>query len=273
MPTPSEVKLGNATTEIAQEPNGPFDVLLRFMTSPLGILIIILIIAAVIIFLIFRHMNKKKEFEFVSFARIIDEDFKSKFELKGLDVNGSLTQGFEFLGKINRIIHEHANIDVLYYNPKEEKFVTPKNKPLRREYDIYIFRLNQRGFILIRIIRNLLGQPKRPYVIVDTRHLENFGGPRSQMWNIKTQVAIQRFGDVFITSDMGKDYLSDLATKYAHESELTYLANYPHKAVYLEMEHAKWANRAKTKKEIETKAYKDYKRGTEDVRDDAEDKE
>jgi hypothetical protein len=253
---------------------GPFDAVFQFLTSPLGMFLIIIIIGVLIIYLLYKRLSKARTFEFITFARIIDEDLKKKFELKGLEVNGTLTQGFEFLGKVNKIIHEKARLDILYYNPKDDRFVIPTKRPdcpKTRIYDIYMFRLDQKGFILIRLIRNLLGIPKHPYVIVDTKHIENFGGPRAHMWNLKTQIAFQRFGEVFITSEMSKDYLSDLATKYAHESELTYLANYPNKAVYLEMEHAKAMNKYRTKKDIDTKAYKEYKKGNEDVKEDDKD--
>ena len=267
--TSSNLTMVNDTISgVVNEKKTVWDTMITFFTSPIGIILLIMVIGILILFFILRRLKHKKEFEFVSFARIIDDDFKKKFELKGLDVNGTLTQGFEFLGKVNKLIHEKANMDILYYDPKNDRFFRPKDKPLTRIYDLYLFRLDQKGFFLIRWLRNMLGIGKWPYVVVDSGNIENFGGPRAQMWNIKSQIAFQRFGEVFVTSEMGKDYLSDLATKYAHESELTYIANYPNKLIFLEMDHAKYVNRISSKKNIESRAYKEYKRGNEDVKED-----
>jgi hypothetical protein len=265
---------GNVTGVVSQGKPGPFDGIVGFITSPLGIILIIGLIIILLIYLILKNSNKKKDFQVVSFARMINDDFKEKFSFVGLSVKGALVKGgFTYLGRINKMIHEKGKIDILYHDPKEDKFVKPKDKklPLSRPYDIYMFRIDPEGFILVRFIRWLLGKQIFKYAIVDREHIQNFGGPDNKLWNIFDWVSFQRFGEVFISSLLIKDYLSDISIKYAHESELTHLGNYANKIIYLEMEHAKGVNMRRAKKEIETKAYKEYKNAREDSRDDDDD--
>jgi len=265
----------NATKAAGEaEKAGPFDQIVGFITSPLGIIIILALVLILVIYFIWKNSGKKSEFNVVSFSRMIQDDFKHKFAFVGLSVKGALVKGgFNYLGTINKMIHEKGSIDILYHDAKQDKFVKPKASelkrlPLTRPYDIYMFRLNPDGFILVRFILWLLGKQKFKYAIVDREHIQNFGGPDNKLWNIFDWVSFQRFGEVFISSLLIKDYLSDISIKYAHESELTHMGNYANKVIYLEMEHSKGVNMRRARKEIETKAYKEYKKANEDVNDD-----
>lgn len=252
---------------------GPFQGLINFLGSPIGIVLIIAIIIIVFIILYMKATKKKKEFENVVFSKMVDDNLKAKFSIKSIKVKAALVQGFIELGKINRIIHEKGYQDILYHDDKKDKFVKPprnktKEYPIHKKYDVYIFRINPTGFILIRFIRFLIGKQLFRYVFVENRHLENYNGPKDRMYNIKEDLAVQVFGKVFITSDMTHDYLSDIAIKYAHEALLTFVGNYAPKVIYIEAEHTKGMNRYRTKKEIDTKAFKDYKKASDDVKDD-----
>lgn len=249
---------------------------MSFLSSPLGIILIIAIIIIIFILLYMKTTKKKKEFENIVFSRMVDDNLKAKFSIKSIKVKAALVQGFIELGKINRIIHEKGLQDILYHDPKQDKFINPpkykaKEYPLHKKYDVYIFRLNPTGFILIRFIRFLIGKQLFRYVLVENQHLENYNGPKDRMYNIKENIAIEVFGKVFITSAMTQEYTSDIAIKYAHEALLTYLGNYAPKVIYIEAEHTKGMNRYRTKKEIDTKAFRDYKKASDDVKDDDKD--
>lgn len=236
----------------------------EFIFSPLGLVAIGILFGIVVYYILTRFFFKEKEdiFEVKLFSEAVSEDMDKKFELKGINVRASLIQGLDYLGTIRSWLRERGFFEPMVYDTKKKEFVIKKNAK-KIPYDIFIFKLDS-GNILTR----LLGMATEKYIMVDSKQLEGFdnddmGKNKNRKWVLKSAISFSCFGNVFISSDAGKEYLSDISIKNSHENVLTHLMNYPNKVVYLEMEHAKRTNYYMKRKEIDSKMWEKYKRGSE----------
>lgn len=234
-----------------------------FIFSPIGMLVCAAGGIILAYFILTRYVFTEKEdtFEIKTIEEAVTEDLEKKFDLRGIGVKSSLYQGMNFMGTVKSWIREQGYFEPMMFDTKKREFVVKPNAT-KIKYDLYIFRIDNGNFLT-----SLLGMTEKKYAVVDSKHLIGFDnddkhGGKSRRWVVHNSISFQCFGGAFITSDYGKEYISDISIKNSHENVLTHLMNYPNKVVYIEMEHAKRINYYLKKKEIDSKMWEKYKRGS-----------
>lgn len=232
-----------------------FQPFINFFGTPMGMFILIV---AVVIFILYWYVSKKPQedtFEIENFEDVLFTDVEEKFKLKGIRTKASLTQGFDFLGDVDTWIRERGKHQPLKYDSKIEQFIEdPNQNP--HEYDLYIFRIWNANFIFKK-----LGIGQKKYVVVDVDHVANLDTRTShKKWNLKPAIQLMRWGNIFVSSEAGEEYLTDIAIKRSHENTLTFLMNYSRKIIYLEMKHSKTMDKYARQKEIDSEQYNKYKK-------------
>lgn len=230
-----------------------------FLTPPFSFILVpgIIIIAIILIWYYFLKKPPEDKFEIETFQDVVANDLDEKFKVKGIHTKAGLTQGFDYLGNVDLWTRERGQMFPMVYDPKAEMFLDAdpkKNPPI--EYDLYIFRIFKGSFFL-----KLLHLAQKRYIIVKKEHLNNleFSG-NFRGWNINNSVQLTRWGNIFISSEVAEEYLTDIAIKRSHENTLTFLMNYSRKIIYLEMRHSKTMDRYITKKKTDKRAWEDYKK-------------
>jgi len=243
---------------------GIFDPMIEMAQTPVGTIFLLGLVALGVYFLVTRYVLTDKEdtFEIETFEDIVSRDLDEKFNLKGIKTNSALVQGFDYLGSVDRWLRERGAHPTLKYDDVKGKFIAmenPKETKLQ-EYDLYIFRIWNTNFLF-----KMLGFGKKKYVMCDKKHISNIDTkkPNLQQWNIKPNIQFFRWGDVFVTSAIAEDYVSDIAIKRSHENTMTFLMNYARKVIYLEMKHTQMIDRYAMKKKIDSKSWESYKKAEE----------
>lgn len=228
-------------------------------TPPTAFIIwpIIIVVSIILIWYYFFKSPPEDKFEIETFNEIVLGDLDEKFKIKGIKTKAGLSQGFDYFGNIDQWTRERGRMYPMVYDAKQERFIEAnpeKYKP--KEYDLYIFRIIKGNFLT-----KLLRLATKKYVIIEKQHLSNLEfDTKFRGWNILNSIQLTRWGNVFISSEIGEEYLTDIAIKRSHENTLTFLMNYSRKIIYLEMRHAKVIDRYITKKKTDRKSWEDYKR-------------
>lgn len=232
-----------------------FQPFINFLSTPLGMIILIV---AVIVFVIYWYVSREPEedtFEIETFEDVLMRDVDEKFKIKGVRTKASLTQGFDFLGDVDSWIRERGIHKPLKYDSKLGQFIEDEGKE-EKEYDLYIFRIWNANKLF-----KLLGMGEKKYVIVELNHIANIDTKTGyKKWNLKPAIQLIRWGNIFVSSEAGEEYLTDIAIKRSHENTLTFLMNYSRKIIYLEMKHSKVMDRYARQKEIDRETWDKYKR-------------
>lgn len=252
----------------------PFlDQFVLWVQSPIGIITMCGLLGVAVYFIISRVLNRgEEEFKTEMFEDAVKTDLDDKFKVEGIKSRGSLVQGFDYLGSIDRWIRVKGSFKKLIYDPKKERYMDASEIPKKKQikdvtpYDLYIFRIWKTNAIF-----KFFGFGERKYIVVEDKHISNISTVKdTEQWNLKKDVEFTRWANIFITSQAGEEYISDIAIKRSHENTLTYLMNYARKIIYLEFQHSKNMDRYATKKKIDKKAWSDYKRAS-DIEDENED--
>ncbi len=232
-----------------------FEGIIDLLVSPIGL---ILIIVGVSVALIYWYITKKEvpdTFEIETYEDVLFRDIDDKFRLKGISTKAGLTQGFDLLGDVDSWVRERGKHRPLKYDERIKEFVSD-DKVVPIEYDLYMFRIWNTNRLF-----KLLGLGNKKYVIVDKNHLANIDIKTGyKKWNLKPGIQLVRWGGMFVSSESGEEYLTDIAIKRSHENTLTFLMNYSRKIIYLEMQHSKMMDKYATKKAIDRKSWDSYKR-------------
>lgn len=243
---------------------GAFQGIIDLILSPIGIICIIAGISIYVLYWYFKRKPKEDTFEIETFEDTLLKDVDEKFKLKGIKTKASLTQGFDYLGDIDMWLRERGVHNPLVFDDQNKVFVQdPERKP--KKYDIYIFRIWKTNKLF-----KMLGFGKKKYVIADYDHLANIDSTRGfKRWNLKPSIQLVLWGNIFVSSEAGEEYLTDIGIKRSHENTLTFLINYSRKIIYLEMKHSKAMDKYAKYKEIDRATWDRYKKA-EGVEEDAE---
>lgn len=253
---------------------GPFQVLIDFLMSPPGLFITAIIIISLVYYFFFTG-KEEPEYKAKEFEDMVVEDMEDAFKLQGIKVKGGLTRGMDYLGNIDMWFKVRGRQYPLVFSKRAKGYIEPAPKKLKKGekipekelYELYFFRIPF-GNRLTRFLR----MDSIFYVVVDKKHLTNIDFRHGQLWNVKPDIQFIRFGGVFITSESGQEYLSDIAIKRSHERILTYLPNYPDKINFLEMAYSKMIGYITNKQDIKAKGWQEYKTA-EGVEHEAEDED
>lgn len=241
---------------------GIFDPLISVAQTPIGTIFLLGLVGIGVYYIVTRYLMSDKEdtFEIETFEDVVSKDLDEKFNLKGIKTSSALVQGFDYLGSVDRWLRERGKQPVMKYDDVKGKFITDQDKEKMQEYDLYIFRIWNTNFIY-----KFFGFGKKKYVMCDKKHISNIDTkkPNMHQWNIKPNIQFFRWGDVFVTSAIGEDFVSDIAIKRSHENTMTFLMNYARKVIYLEMKHTQMIDRYATKKRIDSKSWESYKKAEE----------
>lgn len=234
---------------------GPLQPFVDILSTPLGMT---LVIVAIIVLFIYWYTTKREEpdeFEIETFEEILSQDIDAKFKLKGVKTRASLVQGFDFLGEVDAWIKESGKRKPLVFDTKIGDYIDDPNQE-EKPYDLYVFRIWNSNKIF-----KLLGFGQKKYVFVDNKHIANFDGSTGfKKWNLKPGIQVQRWGGMFVTSQAGEEYLTDISIKRSHENTLTFVMNYSRKIIYLELKHSKFMDKYARQKEIDRMGWEKYKR-------------
>ena len=234
---------------------GAFQPLIDILSTPLGMIMAVVGVIALFLYWYSSRREEPDAFEIETYEEILLKDVDAKFKLKGVRTKAVLTQGFDFLGDIDSWLKESGKHKPLVYDNQAGDYVEdPDAKD--KKYDIYLFRIWNANKLY-----KMFGLGERKYILVDKDHIANFDSKTGfKKWNLKPGIQIIRWGGMFVTSEAGEEYLTDVAIKRSHENTLTFLMNYSRKIIYLEMRHSKIMDKYARQKEIDSRSYEKYKR-------------
>jgi len=238
--------------------NNPVAMIFEFIFSPIGIFLIAVIIGAYLFYVyVIKRKQPEEDFESKPFHELVLEDLDDLFKIQGIDTKGSLVQGFDFIGDVDKWLRvTKSDKSQFAIDENERRIVEITNPKEPEKYNLYIFRIYTYNFFLM----NWLGFGKR-YAVINKKSIVNINTiSKKKTWNISVDTQLERYANVFITSQEGVDYVNDIAIKKMNEALLTYIANAPDRLIYLEMKHAKAIDRLRQAQEIKTKSFREYKK-------------
>lgn len=203
-----------------------------FYENPLFIIMAIIIVAIVVIFKYYRGKGKFTEFKPKKLRDTLYEELKGKVKTQGM----KLKKG-KVLLSVNKIADIHKWINVRgeftpYYFEEDEKKIIVDDEADKEKYDLLIFECKSKN-ILLRIIN-----VKKWYLIIDRDSISRFD-EISNTFVLKEGTDLMPFGNVWVNSKDGTEYLHNISIKKMNVEILSALENYPAKVVHLEMEQAK----------------------------------
>ena len=218
-------------------------------------LTIILIAVAIVIYLYYTKTEKEDKFKEITFEDTTLDNLDKLFKLHKSKIRAGLFRGHDYIGDIESYIKVKGIFKPLEMDEKADQYIESTDKKDFKPYEIMIFRVWKTN-----IIMKLLNIGKKEYVLVDSNHIMNVDkNKNNKIWNIKADIQFIRFGGNFITSDAGKEFLSDISIKFSHENTLTYMQNFTRKAIYLELQHTKNMTAYEKKKKVDQDAWNRYK--------------
>lgn len=227
----------------------------NFIGSPIGMFLLLIIVVIAVIAIYIWKKAHEQEFELVDFREEGYEDIEKKLDLFGTKVNGFLTRGFDPIGHVMKYHHEKGEHKPFKVDKKTQKIYVDDSVSAI-PYDFYIFQIGNK----IRILRWIGIGTK--YVIVDTKFIVNLN-PFERLkyvWNINKDIQFINWGNIYVCSTAGEEYVTDIAMKRSNENTVTYLMNYAKKIIYLEMQHAKKVDMYGAKQSIKSKHIREYKK-------------
>lgn len=226
-----------------------FTVIIQWVTTFPNYLIVAGVVVAYIIYTFYSKKGKREEiFEIEDFresAYIETEKLLNNF---GIDIDCYLVKGIEPLGRVSKFYHFVGEIQ--FEIPEEMK----KNKEKIPRVDLWILRLGKKS-----IFDFIFGAKPFEYLIIDQAHIQPYEGSRKR-WAVWEDVSFVPYGNCFITSQQGVDYLNDISFRRMQEEILTHTQNFPRKVSYLELKQAKVMERFQASIESKQSYFDKYKK-------------
>ncbi len=205
-----------------------FEVIIQWITTFPNYLIIIAVVIGYIIYTFYSKKQKRESvFEIEDFRESAYVETEKLINNFCIDIDCYLVKGIETLGRISKYYNIVGTIQ--FPVPEELK----KKKIETKETDLWIFRLGKKS-----IFDFIFGGKQYEYLIIGNDHIEPYDGTRKR-WAIKENVAFIPYGNCFVTSTIGVEYLNDISFRRMQEEILTHTQNFPRKVAYLELKQAK----------------------------------
>lgn len=208
---------------------------------------------------LFLNRSKKdsyKDFQFQSFEKTIKNGFKSKIDNQGIPINGYLYIGHHLIRFVDRYLFIKGNMAQMLLDLKKN-IMQSDEKSKDQKYEFLILRMKNKN-----IIYRFLGIFKQ-YVVIDV-YFDKKRILRSDMEHgrffLPENIDLTSYGNVWVTSDAGMEYINDISIKRMNEQIMMNLENMPDKVVHLELEQAKKERINRTITELEKSKYDDLKK-------------
>ncbi len=228
------------------------------LLSPPWIYIILPVIAGgIIYYLMKKYYWTGEEFVLEEFKDTIQEELDARFKTEGLRSKSRLMRGIDFLGNIDAWINVKGTHEIMSYDPTKKEYVKSKETPI--PYNMYLLRKPPQTFFDKYIFRE-----KNTYFLINKKQFDKFD-PVTKSFNIKEDIQLFIFGNCFISSESGEEWITDISVKRANENTLTFLQNYSRKIIHLELTHAKTIDRYRTKTGLKKEQWESMKKEAEDV--------
>ncbi len=223
----------------------------QFLFSPIGIFLMVIIVIIIIVY-IFVFRRPGFIFKGKDMKELNRDDNRGKFKLFRVKTSGKIYHGLNLIGKYNSFIHEKYIEPQMKWSNKKGQLVTEDNAK-NVDYDHFTFRICKIPFVWIFGIGvHYLRVDKDTFTFQPTKKNINIF--------INENIHPSEYGGVWISNTKHIDTVHDACYKYVAESTMTQIANYPNRMVFYETAHAKAINKIKTKEEIKSKSFKEYKK-------------
>jgi hypothetical protein len=157
----------------------------------------------------------------------------------------------QLIGKYNSFVHEKYSEPKMNWNSKKGQLI-PDPKEIMH-FDHFTFRLCKLPFLWI------FGLGIH-YLKLDNGTFEFRSNKKNMDIYIHDNINPSPYAGIWISSTAHIDDAHNPCYKFLAESTMTQIANYPNRMVFYETAHAKAINKIKTKQEVKTKTFRDYKK-------------
>lgn len=232
-------------------------------SSFLTYMIVVGIIIAIGYSLISRSKTKFKDFKPKLFSETIYDDLKKKTVNQGIKIRkGKLLIGIHEIAFIDRFLECKGKFAVYLFNSKKNELTTlDPNKD--QDYDLLLLRAKSRHFIW-----RLFGIRKSFYMLQasdkDGKKLY-YVDDKAKRFIFPSTVDLVSYGNVWINSEYGAEYINEISMKRLNEQTLMYLENWPDKLSHLEVEGAKRERIARVYTELDKGKYEENKKAGDSV--------
>lgn len=245
-----------------------------FLTPPLAFFVWGIIGFVVGLWFVLKYYRPKPEdYRLERFSEVINNDLEKSLNTLGVRAeNTKLLKGLVKIGDVAKMIHERGiititpdsqnetnNEDGLFFSESSgtkqavvEKVKVKGKLEHKTKFDIYVFEVNVGDSFL-----NIFGKGNERFVI-DAEFITY--DPVRNVYQVNDNVNFFSYGEVWVTSGVGKHYLNDIAWKRFAEHHVEETMNIPKKTAYLEMRHSKRIDMMEKATELEQSKYRQYKR-------------
>jgi len=213
---------------------------------------------------VLKYYNAPQDqFEIERFSEVVNKDLDKALGILGMrSRNTKLIKGMMKIGDITKHLHEKGKITTTF-KVKADK--TIKDKPnlivekaegeyktvsKKTPFDLHIFEVNVGDSFL-----NIFGKGNEK-IIVDAEFLTF--DPVKNVFQINENINMWKFAEVWVTSETGKEFITDIAWKRSLEMQTEETMNLAKKTTYLEMRMAKKSELMEKATQLEQEKYKQY---------------
>lgn len=216
-------------------------------------------------FVLKYYKPSPEQFEIEKFSEVVNRDLTKSLDVLGVRTkNAKLLKGLVKIGDIAKMRHDKGIITKTYVvDPSVQKKTAEgrmmsiaQNQEVKKvvqevPYDMHVFEVNVGDSFI-----NIFGKGDERFVI--DSNLIHYD-PVRNLYQINENANLVRYGDVWITSSTGKDFVTDIAWKRGLENQVEETMNLAKKTTYLEMRHSKKIDTVEKASELEQAKYKQYK--------------
>lgn len=203
--------------------------------------------------------RKGKEFKPVDFKKATIADLKEAATMMGSSTSnlmdylfgggGQLLLGYNKVAEVDRAYELEGEFNTQKWDAKTRSWIWGEDK----KHHLIVLRARSKSFIW-----RYLGMKKR-FFILDTNRLiacDLF----KRRWSVRPTELFLPYGDVFVQSDAGMEFIDDLSIKRQKESTMMALENYGPRIVFLSAQVAAKNNILSAEAEKERKRWEAPKR-------------